>query len=182
MPTGWRGGDKLETYLKDMGTKVSNAKSVSVGFLENATEPSGVGVAMVAAIQEFGAPGVGIPSRPFFRNMIAAHKSEWGEDVTKILQAHDYDADHALNLMGEHIGGQLRQSIIDLVDPPLSPTTLMLREMRAKNPSLVVNKTVVREAAARVAAGKPYTSTGTGAKPLVDTGTMLQSVDYEVTD
>ena len=38
----------------------------------------------------------------------------------------------------------------------------------------------LRRWCARVAAGYAYKSTGTAAKPLIDTGVMFQSVDYEV--
>lgn len=182
MATGWKGGDRLEAYLKDKVAKTGNAKTVSVGFLAGSTEADGTSVPMIAAIQEYGAPKANIPPRPFFRNMIAAHKDEWGPDVEKYMKAHDYNAELVLNYMGEKIGGELRQSIVDTNEPALSPVTLMLRQMKTDNPSLRgrITKSTVAEAAARVAAGKPYKATGTAAKPLVDTGTMLQSVDYQV--
>jgi hypothetical protein len=180
MPTGWKGGDKLEAYLQNASNQLTKASQVSVGFLEGSTEADGTSIPMIAAIQNFGAPNVGIPPRPFFTNMIQQHKGEWGEQISALMEYHDYDAAKVLNLMGEVIGGELRQSIKDTNDPALSPVTLMLRQMRADNPNLVVTRSVVREAAARVAAGKPYAGTGTAAKPLIDTGTMWQSVDYEV--
>ena len=84
--------------------------------------------------------------------------------------------------MGEEIKGELQVSIKATNEPELSKTTLMLRQMKADDPSLRdrMSYRVVQEARARVAAGKPYKSTGTAAKPLIDTGTMWQSVDYEV--
>lgn len=181
MAAGWKGGERLEEYLKNAADKMASAKEVRVGFLEGSTEADGTSVPMIAAIQEWGAPSVGIPPRPFFRNMIAKHKGEWGGEVAKIMKAHDYDSNLTLSLMGERIGGELRQSIQDMNDP-LSPVTLMIREMKAKDPSLRDNMSysVVLEARRRVAAGMPYTSSGPGAKPLIDTGTMFQSVDYEV--
>jgi hypothetical protein len=180
MPTGWRGGDRLEAYLEKAANDLAKASQVDVGFLEGATEADGTSIPMIAAIQNFGAPNVGIPPRPFFTNMIEQHKGEWGDQVAQLMDYHGYDAAKVLNLMGDLIGGELRQSIKDTNEPALSPVTLMLRQMRADNPNLVVNRTVVREAAARVAAGIPYKSTGTAAKPLIDSGTMWQSVDYEV--
>jgi hypothetical protein len=181
MPTGWRGGDKLEAYLQNASSQLEKARQVAVGFLEGATEADGTSIPMIAAIQNFGAPSVGIPPRPFFTNMINQHKGEWGEQVSTLMALNDYNAVKVLNLMGEVIGGELRQSIKDTNEPALSPVTLMLRQMRADNPNLVVTQSTVREAAARVASGKPYEATGTAAKPLIYTGTMWQSVDYEVT-
>jgi hypothetical protein len=180
MAAAWRGGDRLEAYLEQASNKLGKASQVSVGFLEGATEADGTSIPMIAAIQNFGAPSVGIPPRPFFTNMVEQHKDEWGEQMSALMDYHGYDAGKVLNLMGELIGGELRQSIKDTNEPALSPVTLMLRQMRADNPNLVVNRTVVKQAADRVAAGKPYKSTGTAAKPLIDTGTMWQSVDYEV--
>lgn len=180
MPTGWKGGDKLEAYLQKATNQLTRAHQVAVGFLEGATEADGTSIPMIAAIQNFGASSVGIPPRPFFTNMITQHKGEWGDEVATLMEMYNYDAEKVLNLMGEQIGGELRQSIKDTNEPKLSDVTLMLRQMRADNPGLVVNRTVVKQAAARVAAGKLFVSTGTAAKPLIDSGTMWQSVDYEV--
>ena len=140
------GGSKLEAALREMSQKVAKAASLKVGFLENAKYPDGTPVAMVAAIQDFGAPGAGIPPRPFFRNMIAAKQGEWPGAFASLLKANDLDAKLSLAQGGAAIAGQLRQSIIDTNEPPLAPSTI-----RRKG----------------------------HAKPLVDTGHMLASVDFE---
>ena len=49
-----KGGTKLEARLKGIAKQVSNGELVSVGFLENATYPDGSQVANIAAINEFG--------------------------------------------------------------------------------------------------------------------------------
>jgi len=141
------GGEALEQKLADIARNLSKASSVKVGFLEGATYSDGTSVAMIAAIQDFGAPSVGIPPRPFFRNMIAAKKGEWPKAMADLAKAHNYDGEVVLKLMGEGIAGQLRQSIVDTNEPPNAPSTL-----RGKK----------------------------GTKPLVDTGMMLQSVDFSV--
>jgi hypothetical protein len=180
MPDGvLSGGGKLDKYLTKTAAHVGSRQEVSVGFLSGATYPDGSSVAMVAAIQEFGAPSVGIPPRPYFRSMIAAHKAEWGDQLGRVLVAQDYNGTAALGSMGQVIAGELRESIVALTAPPLSPVTLMLREMRHLNPDLVVTGATVRDAAARVKAGLSYS--GAPTKPLVDTGHLLQSIDYEVT-
>ena len=79
---------------------------------------------MIAAIQEFGAPSVGIPPRPFFRNMIAAKQSEWAPALKIQLKANGYNGPQALDILGAAIAGQLRQSVIDTNSPPLKPTTI----------------------------------------------------------
>jgi hypothetical protein len=118
------GGDKLEAALRQMAEKVSNPATLRVGFLEGATYPDGKSVAMIAAIQEFGAPNAGIPPRPFFRNMIKNKSDQWPEGVKNALIATNYDAEKALDIVGAAIAGQLRQSVIDTNEPPLKPATI----------------------------------------------------------
>ena len=175
-----KGGDKLEAALKALSAKVTKAASVQVGFLEGATYPDGKSVAQVASIQEWGAPSKGIPPRPFFRNMIAAKSPEWGEQLAAVLKETDYDATLALGKMGDLIAGELRESIIDTNDPPLSPVTLLLRQRFGNNPGDITFKDV-QQAREDIAKGTKPDVTGTQAKPLVWTGQMLSSVDSKVT-
>jgi hypothetical protein len=172
------GGDKLERVLEAISRKTSKATMVQIGFLEGSTEPDGTSIPMIAAIQEFGAPRAGIPPRPFFRTMIASKSPEWPGAVADLLIANDYDAAKTLNQAGFAIAGQLQQSIIDTLDPPLSPVTLMLRKMRSEDQSLVVTGATVGEAARRVAAGE--STDGVSTKPLEDSKNMLNSVDHVV--
>lgn len=172
------GGAALEAKLREIAEKVSKAETLRVGFLEGATYPDGKPVAMVAAIQEFGAPRASIPPRPFFRNMIASKSPNWGESLAAILKNNDYDAEKSLMVMGEGIKGQLVESIIQTNSPALSPTTLMLRKMRSEDQSLVVTGKTVGEAARRVADGESYAGVSTAV--LIDSGHLQNSVDYEV--
>lgn len=156
-----RGGDKFEMKLADMTRLATNARSVGIGFLAEAKYPDGTPMAMIAAIQDFGAPNAGIPPRPFFRNMIAAKRHEWGPAVRDLLLDNGYDALRTLQLAGEAIAGQLRQSIVDTNSPPLAESTLRARGVGG----MVYN---------------PKKSSTFGAKPLIDTGHLFNSVDYEV--
>lgn len=173
-----KGGDKLSAALAEIAKNVSKASEVDVGFLEGSTYPDGKSVPEIAVYQEFGAPKAGIPPRPFFRTMIEAKSPEWPEAVGDLLVANKYDAAKTLGQTGAAIKGQLQQSIIDTYAPPLSPITLMLRKMRAEDPDLVVTGATVGEAARRVAAGE--STDGVSTKPLVDSGVMLNAVDFEV--
>jgi hypothetical protein len=176
------GGDKLASVLSAIAAKASKAKMVSVGFLENSTYPNGVSTPMIAAIQEFGAPKVGIPPRPFFRNMIAAKKDEWPKTVGDLLIENDYDAARTLAQAGEGIKGELQASIEEFSGVPLSPVTVMLRGMKSQAKYRdffgVAPWELLAEARERVETGK--TNYGASTKPLVDTGHLLNSVDYEV--
>lgn len=147
MAGGMKGGDALRAKLEEIAQKASTAKEVRVGFLERATYPDGTPVALIAAIQNWGAPGAGIPPRPFFSNMIAEKSPEWPGAISNLLKANDFDAKLTLEQVGQAVAGQLRQSIVDTNDPPLAPATIRRKGF---------------------------------AKPLVDTGLMLNSIDYEV--
>jgi hypothetical protein len=141
------GGTDLEERLAEIASKLSKPATLKVGFLENATYPDGKPVAMIAAIQNFGAPARNIPPRPFFSNMVAEKSPEWPEQISKLLATTDYDVDRTLALMGEVIKGDLQQSIRDTNSPLLSPRTVQRKGFE---------------------------------KPLIDTGHMINSVDYTV--
>lgn len=119
-----KGGKAFKDKIEEIRRKLSKAHTLKVGFLEDATYPNGKSVPMIAAINEFGAPSRGQPPRPFFRRMIAEKQHEWPVAFNNLLKANDYDVERTLNLVGEGIAGQLRQSIKDLVDPPLAPSTI----------------------------------------------------------
>lgn len=160
-----RGGQKLEAALKAIAKKLSNAKSVKVGFLENQKYPDGTHVALVAAIQDYGAPAKNIPSRPFFRNMIAKESKGWPDTTAKLLKQTNFDARKALTLLGQHVAEQLQQSILDTNAPPLSPKTI-----KRKSGNLTP----------RQKANLKKLGIMGPEKPLVETGLLLRSPDYEV--
>src|SRR5687767_12790371 len=118
------GGDALKEALERIARNLKSGATVKVGFLENATYPTGESVALIASINEFGAPSRGQPPRPFFRNMIQEKSGEWPKAIEGLLVANNYDAKRVLELTGAAIAGQLRQSIVDLVDPPLASSTV----------------------------------------------------------
>lgn len=116
------GGAKLEAALRKISEAVTRPATLRVGFLSDASSPNGTNVAMIAAIQNFG--GGNIPPRPFFSNMVAAKSPEWPKAIGDLLVANDYDVEKTLNITGQAIAGQLRQSVIDTNSPPLAPSTI----------------------------------------------------------
>lgn len=173
-----RGGEALRAKLEEIAKKIDGKHELNVGFLENATYPDeeGTSVAQVAWWLNYGTKTA--PARPYFTKMVEEKSPKWGDSLMNILVLNDYDIKDALAKMGEGISGQLRQAIVDLNAPTLSPITLMLRQMKINNPNLVVNGTVVGEAARRVKAGEDYS--GASTKVGVYTGHLLNSIDYEV--
>jgi len=119
-----KGGGKFVKALEGIVKSLSRANTVQVGFMEDAKYPDGTQVAMVAAIQNYGAPKVGIPPRPFFTNMIAEKSASWPAAIEANLKATNYDAERTLNLVGQGIADQLKQSIRDTNSPSLKQATI----------------------------------------------------------
>jgi hypothetical protein len=140
-----KGGDKLAIALAKIAAGVSRPATLSVGFLEGATYPSGESVALIAALNEFGTSKA--PPRPFFRQMVASKSGEWPAAVGNLLKANDYDAVKTLGQAGEGIKGQLQSSIAEFNSVPLAQSTIDRKGSE---------------------------------KQLVDTGHLLNSVDYQV--
>ena len=110
--------------LDDISRKMGGG-SVSIGFMGGAPYPDGTPVAAVAFWNEFGHEGpFPAPPRPFFRNMIEEHQKEWPEEMARTAKATDYDGKKVLGIIGDHIKGQLVQSIMDLTEPALSDVTV----------------------------------------------------------
>ena len=95
--------------------------SVRVGVLENATYPDGTPVAMVAFWNEYGTRT--IPVRAFFRTTISENKKNWVLSVQNLAKQHS-DGKKILGLMGEHIKGQIVNSINTWSDPPNAASTV----------------------------------------------------------
>jgi hypothetical protein len=122
--TALSGGDALQRKLKELAHDLKRGGVVRVGFLEGATYPDGTSVALVASVQEFGSPAHNIPPRPFFRNMIAGNSADWPKTLATLLAHNHNDVELSLNQMGVVVADQLRQSILDLKDPPNAPATI----------------------------------------------------------
>lgn len=144
--------DKVMEALDDIANSLSD-KQLKVGFIDGATYPDGTPVAMVAATNEYGNPENNQPPRPFFRNAISDHETEWSEDIARGL-GKGLELEHVLSVVGEKIAGDIVQSISTLMDPPLSAATIASRKSKGNEST----------------------------KPLVDTKVMIRDVHYEVGD
>lgn len=176
--------DKVLEALGDIASKIKPLQ-VKVGFMEGATYPDGTSVAMVATSNEFGNPKSGSPPRPFFRNAIAQHESEWADAIARGVEK-GVNTETLLSIVGEQIVGDVVQSISTLTDPPLSPVTVLLRNKFPTSRDGMTKWDVVR-AREEVNGGPGYFGPVKKAevdmsnnKPLVWTKVMLRAVDYEV--
>lgn len=142
--------DKILDALNNIASNLSD-KQLKVGFIDGATYPDGTPVAMVAATNEYGNPANNQPPRPFFRNAIAEHESEWLDAISRGLQK-GVPLEDVLAVVGEKAVGDVVQSIATLMDPPISPATIASRKSKGN----------------------------ASTKPLVDTKVMIRDVHYEV--
>lgn len=142
--------DKILDALNNIASNLSD-RQLKVGFIDGATYPDGTPVAMVAATNEYGNPANNQPPRPFFRNAIVEHESEWMDAISRGLQK-GVPLDDVLAVVGERAVGDVIQSIATLMDPPLSPATIASRKSKGN----------------------------ASTKPLVDTKVMIRDVHYEV--
>lgn len=144
--------DSIDDFLSNVASQL-DSKQLKVGFIDGATYPDGTPVAMVAATNEYGRPENNQPPRPFFRNAIAEHESEWTDSIARGIRA-GYPVDQVLEVVGAQIQGDVKESIAQLMTPPLAASTIAARKSKGNNST----------------------------KPLVDTKVMIGDVNYEVSE
>jgi hypothetical protein len=166
--------DKVMAFLNSVEQSLSS-KQLKVGFLEGATYPDGTSVPMVAAANEFGNPASGSPARPFFRNAISENADKWADNAESLMKYHDGDTEMVLNLMGKVIKDDVMRSIGTLVTPALSPVTVLLRDRFPMREGMTFEDVL----AARRDVKNGVTGNASS-NPLIWTGHMQSSVDYEV--
>lgn len=169
------GGDGLERVLAALGSKLESAQIVRAGFLEGNTYEDGTPIAAVAAIQNFGAPGAGVPARPFFSNAVENDSEKWAQVANAALKATGGDAEKTLALVGETMAASIRNAIVELSEPELSDVTILLRDRFPTRAGMTFADVLqAREDVANGVRGNGST------KPLVWSGEMLNSVASEV--
>ncbi len=156
---------KIARALSDRA-KLFDGSVVKVGIPAGKTYPDGTSIGYIAAIQEYGAPEVNIPSRPFMRMTRAAKSQEWakqmGEGAKAVVQRR-ISLNGMLDAIGAVAAADVVQTIADRVPPPLAQSTIDKRIQRAKkaNPKFG-------------AKGIPITIS----HPLIDTGALVAHVSY----
>lgn len=145
-----------------------------VGFPSGINYEEGTPVAYVATIQEFGAPEVRIPPRPFMRPTVKAKQDDW----TKIIASRipkvalgKMTAFDVLDLVGITAAADIQTTIASVDSPALSPVTVLLRKWK-KEGQKITGRTV-GEASRAIKAG---VDPGSDNKPLNASGLMMASV------
>lgn len=141
---GMRGGDKFRQALIQAAHRAQSGK-VRVGIVKSGTYDDGTQVAEAAFYNEYGTAH--IPPRPFFRNTVAEHKSEWPRQMVEALKENQFDVPKSLAQMGMGVRDQVVATIQGFNDPPNAKSTVKKKGFD---------------------------------KPLIDTGTLWRSIDYEV--
>lgn len=153
----------------EVGLKSLNGKTGKVGWFKGDTYPTGVSVAKVAAVQEYGFAPKNIPPRPFMRPTIVQYKATWKSIAyNKSLEVikGKTTAYNVMEDIGNHAAGKIRKTISNLYTPSLQFSTIQARLSRRK-----IGKK-----------GRPYTAKEIGNlyKPLVDTRHMYNTLTSEV--
>lgn len=142
--------------LDSLKIKEDDNKILEVGFFKDAKYENGLQVAQVAKWNEFGT--VHIPPRPFFRNAYNDNIKKWYNFLFQSIRKGN-SVEAAFKLVGEMSKGDIVKSITSLKDPPNAPSTIkrkMKQGKKRKRGKLAV------------------------ANPLIDTGFMRASVNYQI--
>jgi hypothetical protein len=172
------GGTKVAAALAELSRKLNNGRKVvvKVGWVDKETYADGTPVAMVAAIQNFGAPARGIPARPTLSALVL-QAPEWPDKLWRLLQANNMDVEKALDLMGFGLAADLEAIFTAANFAPLSKVTLLLRERFPTRDGMT--SADVWKAFEDVAAGVEPQAGGHSV-PLTWTGQMKRDIDHEV--
>lgn len=171
-----------ELILKNLEARVKElvqgfeGKTAKIGWMESARYEDGTPVAYVATIQEYGAPSVGIPPRPFIEPTVQDKQAEWIDDLGRgavAVMRGRMGADDVLEQVGAKVAGEIRQAIENVTSPALSPVTLLLRKWRREGQ--MITGATVAEARRQVASGD-YDTGGVNSDPLTDSGTMIATI------
>lgn len=130
----------------------------------NATAPPPIGLVELAAIHEFGSPAAGIPERSFIRSTLRARKdairsfieAALGKSITKLTQSSSISRE-GMQTEAKHILGLLGTKVV----------AMMRETIRKRIPPPLKQSTITRKKSS---------------VPLVDTGQLINSINYEVTD
>lgn len=177
-----------EFDLDELKIKINNIgdEKLYVGFPESAKYDDDTPVAGIAAVQEFGSTKRGIPPRPFMRPTVEKYESEWVNFIESGVEdavIGNGNFSDKLEMLGLLVSGQIKKTISEVYDPPLSNITLALRKLRSLE--VEITGSVVGSVAKAIKKGETKVGqlgdhSEVSTKPLVDTGIMISSVSSEV--
>lgn len=188
------GGEKLQAYLAQIAGNLASAgsaPSVQVGFLEGSTYPDGTSVPTIAALNEFGGtiqkpPGhvtvyrkMNKAGTHFLRNGRFVKRSEANFSSTHATPGHAITIPprpyfrRMIKANGPSWGPDIGKLLVANKFDTAKVLGLMGTLIKGQLQDSIVNFTTPRNAPSTIAR-KGFD------KPLIDTGHMLNSVDFEV--
>lgn len=176
MRTSVKGGDL--PGLKALMQRMAEAnKSVLVGVpageFEESPGKEAIPMAMVAAVHEFGCPERNIPERSFLRGGIRRGTPKFHavnvDSMKKVLRG-DMTIDGSLEKLGVVAVGEVKREFTAATFEPLKPSTIARRMAKISPKRIAAHK-------AKLEAGE---NPGLLFRPLVDTGSLRQSITYQL--
>ncbi len=164
---------RIEARLSNVSREF-DGQQAQFGVPSGLNYEDGTSVAYVAAIQEFGAPEVGIPPRSYIRPTVRAKQEYWVRVLKSMIPnvtSGGLTGFDVLDAVGRAAVADIQTAIAAVYEPELSPVTVLLRKWR-KEGRRITGKTV-GEAAAAIDAGE---DPGSDNKPLNDTGYLIASI------
>lgn len=141
--------------------KAFKGAELKVGWFSTNRYETGVPVAYVAIVHEFGSLEAGIPPRPHMRPTVEREEENWrrfiAQEAPKILKG-TQTVDGLFETLGLNISGEIAASIAAVTAPPLLEATILAKARKMAKSGLV----------------------GALDKPLVETGLMMESVTHTV--
>lgn len=168
--------------LQALNERVNGLQGVQgrVGWFESAQYEDGTPVALAAASNEFGHGPV--PPRPFFRTTRDEKQKEWigvATAASKQVLKGAIDGMDAMELLTIKAQNDVLVKIKDITEPPLSKLTLGMRKYKELHPNEKITGATLGLVSRLLAEGKLDIS-GVSTKPLVDSGTMVSTLDHKV--
>jgi hypothetical protein len=172
--------ERLGAVAKGFNGRVARAGWFASARYED-TGYGAVPVAYVALIHEKGAPAVGIVPRPTLGPTVTEFRDDWkglaASGVRQVVRG-TMDAEQVLEGIGMQMAGDISAVLARADVAPISKVTILLRKW--KKEGRTINRTVVQEARAAIAAGASIA--GIPADPLHDSGHMQATISHDVGD
>ncbi len=189
--SGFSGGDRMMRHLEEVQKRIERATAVRVGFLENSTYPDGTPTAYIAAIQEFGATvNVEAHTQTIYRSINSDGSFKQSGRFVKSAKS-NYATDHAVGdytitiparpffrRMLDAKMGQWPDQLAKVLRAADYDGQVALQRMGEKIKGDLQGS--VRDLADPPLAPSTIAAKGFD-KPLIDTGHLMNSVDYQVT-
>lgn len=135
---------KIEDELNKIHKNLNiNYKGVKAGYFVGKNYPNGFSIAKNALTQNYG--NERIPARPFLTNTYDKHKEQWKKLFIKNF-TNKRTMLQNLNIVGEYMKNNIKQSIDETLTPPNSPQTI--RRKKSSHPLIdtgLLKKSVAKE-------------------------------------